>query len=428
MASDKMDIDTERRGFISLPRELRDQIYEYWSNDEAYRYHDDDGTWIPFEDPEKPAQCTQITTWRINNTLSRDYSQALLLNHQIASEFLSSVFSDLHLLLSIEHLAINESFAPWTLQSWNIPALFLDNAREMDIRVSLIPRYSFAQRHTIEAQLKLLRDRGYNNYMGEFSNAVHRSAMSVRKAQTIGKKHIEWRSPESAFARFEEMMAPVSAAVAERGMSMPERVKDEYDSDRHLQRYVFWELMSAGKHSAMRNRFDQRIEAIKKVWHVELPWGDWMGWFKDDVYGRDAELAEMLERVLWEDFIVGMRMLAEQLLALSEAAKNLTTLRVHLRVQDGAVAGVRCALWELLEEIPTFMELKSLESVSLFSKGDLFNGGYATNIEQWTSNVDNSADLRAAIARSGVAEQVNIRIKGGRLVRNLDLMINYSKS
>lgn len=412
-----MDIDTERTGFLSLPRELRDHIYGYWWNDEEHRYHDDDGTWIPFEDPEKPAQSTHITAWRINSTISKNYSQALLLNHQIASEFLSSVFKDLHLLLNIEHLAINESFAPWPLQSWTIPPLFLDNARELDVRVRLVPRHSFTQRHTIEAQMKLLRDRGYNNYMGEFSNAVHRSAMSVRKAQTIGKRHVEWRTPETAFRRFEEGMAPVTAAVAERGLRMPESVRDEYDSDLHLQRYVFWELMSAGKHSAMRNRFDQRIEAIKKVWHVELPWGDWLGWFRNDVYGRDAELAEMLERVLWEDFVVGMRLLAEQLSALSEAARNLKTLRIHFRVQDEAVAGVRCALWELLEEIPSFMELKSLDSISLFSKGELFNGGYATNIEQWTSNLDNSADLRTAIARSGVAEPVNIKIKGARLVR-----------
>lgn len=413
-------MDARPIGFLTLPRELRDQIYGHWSKEEEYRHQKDEGAWIPFEGSDKPAQYIRINAWRINSILDKNFSHGLLLNHQIALEFLSTAFKGLHLLLNIEHLAINETLAPWTLESWTIPALVLENARELDIRIELIPRTSFALRHTIEAQMKLLRDLGYNSYMGEPRNSQHRTLMNMRRVQTIGKNHIEWRTPESAFQNFDAAMRPLAEAVAERGLRMPEATRDEFDSDRHLQRYLFWEMMGAGKNSAMMNRFWQRVEAIKKVWFVDLPWGDYLRWFKEDVYARDGEMAEMLERVLWDDFMVGMRRLVEQLMVLCEAAKNLRALRVHLRVEDEAIAGVRCALWELLEEVPAFMELKGLESISLFSNGNLFNGEYMTNVEQWTSNsVGESGGLRNAIGKSGEPEQdlVNIRIKSGRLVR-----------
>jgi hypothetical protein len=410
--------DVTRTGFLSLPRELRDQIYRYWSNDEQYRYTNDEGTWIPFEGPEKPAQSIRVTGWKVNHILDKDYAHALLLNHQVGSEYLSAAFQDLHLVLNIEHLSINESLPPWTLASWGIPRLFIENAKEIDIRIEFIPRLSFAQGHTIEAQMKHLREHGYNSYMGEPRNSQHRTIMNMRRFQTIGKDHIQWRTPETAFENFEAMMQPVGAAVADRGMSMPETIKDDYDSDRHLQRFIFWELMSSPKHSAVFNRFQQRLEAIKKVWHVELPWGEYLQWFKDDVYSRDEEMARMLEMVLWDDFIAGLRNLVEQLTILMEAPRELKALRLHLRLQDEAIAGVKGALWEILEEVPAFMEMKSVEYISLFNKDDTLSGEYAASLEQWSSrkSVSEGTGLQAALAKYGAKESVNMRIKAGQLV------------
>ena len=418
---------TAPTGFLCLPRELRDQVYQHWWNASEYCYRDDEGTWIPFEDSDQPGQPLHVSGLRINRLIDKHCSQALLLNHQISAELLSSAFKDLHLTINVSHLAINEALAPWTLSSWGIPATALANARHLDVRVCVIPRWAFATRHTIEAQKRALRERGYNNYMGEARNAAHRAAMSLRRAQVVGRQHIEWTTPACAFEVFAAAMEALAAEVAARGLAMPDACRDEFDSDRHLQRYFFWELMGAGKHSAMMNRFWQRIEAIKKVWNVELPWGDYLAWFKADVYDQDAEMAAMLERILWEDFVVGMRRLGEHLTELTEAATNLERLRVHLRVEDEAIAGVGCALWELLEEVPSLMELRGLESISLFSKGERLNGDYTTNIEQWTSQHDpnTATSLRDAIAKSGVEEPVNIKIKSGRLVRRFTGVMRF---
>jgi len=414
-------MDKSTTGFLSLPRELRDQVYQQWWSASEYRYKDDDAIWIPFEDPNQPGQPFRVSGWRINRLIDKDHLHMLLLNHQISSELLSSAFKDLHLTISIEHLAINETLAPWTLSSWGIPPGPLAHARHLDVRVALVPRWAFAARHTIEAQKRALRERGHNSYMGEPRNSAHRAALSMRRAQVVGGRHVEWTTPPSAFEAFAAAMEPLGAAVAERGLAMPDRCRDDFDSDTHLQRYLFWELIGVGRQTAIMNRFWQRIEAIKKVWNVELPWGNYLAWFKRDVYGQDAEMAATLKRILWEDFVAGIRRLREELTELAEKAVNLETLRVHLRVEDEAIAGVKCALWELLEEEPSLMELRNLESISLFSKGEALNGEYITNIEQWTSqhHPNRYGGLREAIGKSGAEQPVQIKIKSSGLVREL---------
>src|SRR6516162_4453612 len=120
-----------RTGFLSLPRELRDQIYSYWWEDrkDVHR-NDDDGTWIPFEHPEKPAQPIRTKGVRTNRTIPKPSSPALLLNHPPRAEFLASAFHDLSLTLSIQHLAINEPcLAPWPCHRWTVPPTTLAHAR-----------------------------------------------------------------------------------------------------------------------------------------------------------------------------------------------------------------------------------------------------------------------------------------------------------
>ena len=416
-------MDKSTTGFLSLPRELRDQVYQQWWSASGYGHKDDDVIWIPFEDPNQPGQPLRVSGWRINRVIDKDHLHTLLLNHQISSELLSSAFADLDLTLHISHLTINEALAAPPLSTWALPAGALTHARHLSVRVAAVPRWSFAARHTIEAQKRALRERGHNSYMGEPRNAAHRAALSMRRAQVVGGRHVEWATPAGAFAAFADAMGPLAEALAGRGLRMPDAARDEFDSDTHLQRYLFWELIGVGRQTAIMNRFWQRIEAIKKVWNVELPWGDYLAWFKRDVYGRDAEMAAMLERILWEDFVAGVRRLREQLTELAEKAPNLKTLRVHLRVEDEAIAGIKCALWELLEEEPSLMELRNLESISLFSKGEALNGEYRTNVEQWTSEHHPNRDggLRDAIGKSGADQPVQIKIKSGRLVRELRL-------
>ena len=409
-----------RTGFLSLPRELRDQIYSHWwADEERIHRNDDEGIWIPFEDPERPAHAMRIKRVRTNKTIPKHSWPALLLNHQTRSELLASAFHNLALTLTIEHLTIDEPcLAAWTPQQWAIPPTTLAYARSLDLRIELVPRYSFAQRHTLESQMKMLRERGYNVYMGEPRNAQHRLHMSARACRTVGKRHVELRTPAAAFARFEAAMDEVKGAVARKGLVMPDSDRDEFNSDRHLQRYLFWEMMVAGKRSAVMERFWERVEAIKRCWHVDLPWSDYLAWFKDDVWRRDEEIAAILDAVLWEDFVASMRRLAVEVKELVREAKMLRTLRLHLRMGDEAIAGMDKALKIVLDECPEFGELKGLESISLFSKADLFSGEYMTHVEQWTSSegLRESAGLKKAIENAGAEERLNVKIGHQELV------------
>ena len=266
--------------------------------------------------------------------------------------------------------------------------------------------------------MKMLRERGYNTYMGEPRNAQHRLHMSARACKDIGKRHVELRTPAAAFARFEAAMEGVKEAVARKGLVMPDSNRDEFNSDRHLQRYLFWEMMVVGNGTAMTERFWERVEAIKRCWHVDLPWSDYLAWFENDVWRRDEEIAAMLDGVLWEDFVASMRRLEVQVRELVQEAKMLRTLRLHLRMGDKAIAGMDKALMRVLHECPEFRELKRLESISLFSKADLFNGEYVTHVEQWTSSegLRESAGLKKAIDHAGIEEPVSIKIGRQELV------------
>jgi len=425
------DCHENRKGFLSLPRELRDQIYRHWWRDEERTHrNDDEGIWIPFEDPEMPVQPIRIKRMRTNKTIPKHAWPGLLLSHQIRNELLTSAFHKLSLSLTIQHLTINElCLAPWSSQQWTIPPTTLAHARSLDLRIDLIPRYSFAQRHTLESQMKMLREHGYNVYMGEPRNAQHRLHMSNRAYGTIGKRHVELRTPAEAFARFETAMEGVTAMVARKGLAMPDSDRDEFNSSRHLQRYLFWEIMVAGKGSAIVERFWERVEAIKRCWHVDLPWCDYLMWIKDDVWRRDEEIANMLDVVLWEDFVAGMRRLAEQVRELVQEAKMLKTLRLHLRMEDEAIAGMEKALKMILDDCPVFGELKGLESISLFSKADMFSGEYATHVEQWTSlkGLRASAGLRKAIEDAGFEGPVNVKIGRQELVSGRDILFASSQ-
>ena len=171
-------------------------------------------------------------------------------------------------------------------------------------------------------------------------------------------------------------------------------------------------------------RFWERVEAIKRCWHVDLPWSDYLAWFKDDVWRRDEEIAAMLNGVLWEDFVASMRRLAGQVKELVREAKILRTLRLHLRMGDEAIAGMDKALKRVLHECPEFGELKGLESISLFSKADLFSGEYMTHVEQWTSSEGlwESVGLRKAIENAGLEEPMNVKIGRQELVSACDII------
>jgi hypothetical protein len=316
-------------GFFTLPLEIRDMVYAHCWNTRSTSGQTKAKKVLPFEVLDEHYSPIGLAKWTIDRAILD--SQVIAVSKQFNREFLYSLLRKSTLVLAIEFNALDESFEPLGFDELKTPKVLLQNARRVDLKVELIPRWQFLEHHTVESEMAKLREYGENRYIGDEESPLVRTVLDKTAMEKLGDAWVNLRTPAVAYRKLHQRLEPVAEVIEGEVGPMPNVALDEFrfeNMDPHVRSRLWIELnnIKGGAYDGVIKRIHQTME----VWGIRLPVYHRLVWLRDMAVNRPEALGAW-HRALQADFVVSAARLIDEVVDILQPGQEMKRVRIFLK-------------------------------------------------------------------------------------------------